>query len=102
MGQLDLSHTARAESLGEDVVPENTIGRALLGRFEPGGALRMSLHQGKGLFNRLAWGFTKVGCKVGWGVAGKDHKEGGTFGAAFSHTDTARHTWYSTVRVVKA
>ena len=55
MSQLDLSHTTRAESLGEGVVSENTIGGALLGRFEA--TLRMSLRRGKGLFNILAWAF---------------------------------------------
>jgi hypothetical protein len=55
MGQLDLSHTTRAESLGEGVVAENTIGGALLGRFEA--ALGMSLGRGKGLFDILAWAF---------------------------------------------
>jgi len=43
VGQLDLSHTTRAESLGEDVVAENMIGRNRLGRFKPGAALRMSV-----------------------------------------------------------
>jgi hypothetical protein len=57
MGQLDLSHTTRAESLGEGVVAENTIGGALLGRFEA--ALGMSLCRGKGLFDMLAWAFRR-------------------------------------------
>lgn len=53
MGQLDLSHTTRAESLGEGVLAENTICGALFGRFEA--ALGMSLRGGKGLFDILAW-----------------------------------------------
>jgi hypothetical protein len=55
MSQLDLSHTTRAESLGEGVVAENTIGGALLGSL--GAALGMSLSRGKGLFGILAWAF---------------------------------------------
>ena len=72
VGQLDLSHTTRAESLGEDVVAENTIGRDRLGRFKPGAALRVSLRRGKGLFNILACGFAKVG----WGVGGSKDPKG--------------------------
>lgn len=55
MGQLDLSHTTRAESLREGVVAENAVGGALLGRFEA--ALGMSLRRGKWLFDILAWSF---------------------------------------------
>jgi hypothetical protein len=55
MGQLDLSHTTRAESLGEGIVAENTIAGTLLGSF--GAALGMSLGRGKGLFGILAWAF---------------------------------------------
>ena len=55
MGQLDLSHTTRAKSLGEGVLAENTIGGALLGRFEA--ALGVSLRRGNGLFDILAWAF---------------------------------------------
>jgi len=68
VGQLDLSHTTRAESLGEGVVSENTIGVAALGRFEA--ALRMSLRQGWGLFNILAWAFRRR-ARVGRSVGGK-------------------------------
>ena len=72
VGQLDFSHTTRAESLGEGVVSENTIGVAALGRFEA--ALRMTLRQGWGLFNILAWAFgRRAGVGRGEGGKGKGH-----------------------------
>jgi hypothetical protein len=47
--------TTRAESLGEGVVAENTIGGALLRRFEA--VSGMSLCRGNGLFDILVWAF---------------------------------------------